>query len=83
MSSRFEAVLAAIEDLKAAGIDARISELWRGSERVYAIVMLNVRELGISSSAGHFDTPRHFDTAGHFDTFSQDQAERLSDRMDG
>ena len=44
MSSCFEAVLAAIEDLKAAGIDARLSELWHGPERVYCIVLLNVRE---------------------------------------
>ena len=52
MSSRFEAVLAAIEDLKAAGIDARLSELWHGPERVYCIVLLNVREVP-GSSAGH------------------------------
>ena len=45
MSSRFEEVLAAIEDLQAAGIDARLSELWHGPERVYCIVLLNVREV--------------------------------------
>lgn len=30
-----------------AGIDARLSELWRGGERKYIIVLKNVQELNI------------------------------------
>ena len=45
MSEKMEAFLRAIELLKGAGVDARLSELWRGSERLFCIVLFNVEEL--------------------------------------
>ncbi len=33
--------------LDKAGIDARLSELWRGGERKYIIVLKNVQELNV------------------------------------
>lgn len=35
----------AIEILRAGGVDARLSEIWRGGERHYCIVLLNVHSL--------------------------------------
>lgn len=42
-----QAVVAAIGVLEATGIDVRLSEYWRGGERVYSLVMVNLHELGV------------------------------------